>query len=223
MARQARQSQPQLVCILADDSSSMAGPKARAATKGIREMIMECQARGPAGLDRSYFKLLLIRFDEEAVIYRRCDMTPVRKIDPDKITLEGRGSMTNITGALELALKRLRPYMRRLQGLRDRADHPLPLVLLFSDGVHNVGEPPQAVADEIKSLALEGENVVIAAAGVSIGEDRLNDKMLREIASPDCYLPITKAEALSSFICSVGSSAASHTREVARIIKGLRE
>jgi len=58
MARQTRQSRPQLVCILADNSGSMAQEKARAATEGIREMIMECQSRGPGGPERSYFKLL---------------------------------------------------------------------------------------------------------------------------------------------------------------------
>ena len=68
MARQTRQSRPQLVCVLADNSGSMAQQKAQAATEGIREMIMECQSRGPGGPDRSYFRLLLIRFGDEAVI-----------------------------------------------------------------------------------------------------------------------------------------------------------
>ena len=47
------------------------------------------------------------------------------------------------------------------------AEHPLPLVLLFSDGEHNVGSGPELVAAEIKGLNLDGEPVVIAVAGVS--------------------------------------------------------
>ena len=127
MARQTRQSRPQLVCVLADNSGSMAQQKAQAATEGIREMIMECQSRGPGGPDRSYFKLLLIRFGDEAVIDPLCDMTPMRMIDPDQVEIDGRGGDTDITGALELALIRLRLYMQGLQHHPERAEHPLPL------------------------------------------------------------------------------------------------
>ena len=47
--RQARQSRPQLVVVLADNSGSMAGDKAQAATQGIREMLMECQIARAVG------------------------------------------------------------------------------------------------------------------------------------------------------------------------------
>jgi uncharacterized protein YegL len=222
MARQARQSRPQLVCVLADNSSSMALGKAQAATQGIREMIMECQARGPEGPDRSYFKLLLIRFDEEAVIDPLCDMTPVRKIDPDLVGITGRGGRTDITGALELALMRLKPYMDSLQQHPERAEHPLPLVLVFSDGEHNVGSGPQQVAADIKSLNLDDEPIVIAAAGVSSGHAHADERTLRDIASPDCYVHITNAQALAGFISSVGSSGVSRAREVAQVLKQMQ-
>jgi uncharacterized protein YegL len=221
MPRQARQSRPQLVCILADNSDSMALQKAQAATQGIREMIMECQARGPEGPDRSYFKLLLIRFDEEAVIDPQCDMTPMRKIDPDLVRITGRGGRTDITGALELAFMRLKPYMDSLRQHPERAEHPLPLVLLFSDGEHNVGSGPQKAANDIKTLNLDGEPVVIAAAGVSVGHAHADEKTLCEIASPDCYVHITNAQALAGFISSVGSSGVSRAREVALVLKQL--
>ena len=124
MVRQARQSRPQLVCVLADNSGSMTGQKAQAATEGIREMIMECQSRGPGGPDRSYFKLLLIRFGDEAVIDPLCDMMPIRMIDPDQVEIDGRGGETDITGALELALIRLRLYMQGLQRHPEQQEHP---------------------------------------------------------------------------------------------------
>ncbi|MCX5647470.1 MAG: VWA domain-containing protein [Phycisphaerae bacterium] len=222
MARQARQSRPQLVCVLADNSGSMAQQKAQAATEGIREMIMECQSRGPGGPDRSYFKLLLIRFGEEAVIDPLCDMMPIRMIDPDCVEIDGRGGDTDITGALELALIRLRLYMQGLQRHPERAEHPLPLVLLFSDGEHNLGSGPQPVAAEIKSLNLDGDPVVIAVAGVSVGNAWPDDKTLREIASPDCYVHITNTQALAAFISSVGSSGVSRARDVAEVIKHIQ-
>ena len=222
MARQARQSRPQLVCVLADNSGSMAQQKAQAATEGIREMIMECQSRGPGGPDRSYFKLLLIRFGEEAVIDALCDMMPIRMIDPDCVEIDGRGGDTDITGALELALIRLRLYMQGLQRHPERAEHPLPLVLLFSDGEHNLGSGPQPVAAEIRSLNLDGDPVVIAVAGVSVGNTSPDEKTLREIASPDCYVHITNTQALTAFISSVGSSGVSRARDVAEVIKHIQ-
>jgi len=208
--------------VLADNSGSMAGEKAQAATQGIREMLMECQSRGPDGPDRSYFRFLLIRFDHEATLDLLCAMTPVRMIDPDQISIDGRGGKTDITAALELTLMRLRPYMQSLQRHPERAEHPLPLVILFSDGEHNVGSGPRPVAEEIKRLNLDGEPVVIAVAGVSVGSERPDEKTLRHIASPECYVHIDNAQSLTSFIASVGSSGASRAVDVARVIKQIQ-
>jgi uncharacterized protein YegL len=182
-------------------------------------MIMECQARGPAGPERSYFQLLLIRFDDDASIDPLCDLAPVRTIDPDGVEVAGDGGTTNITDALRLVLQRLGPYMQALEGHPERKEHPIPLVILFSDGQHNAGEPPQALAAEIKNLSLDGEPVVIAAAGVSVGEEQPDERTLREIASPECYVPITNAQALTAFISSVGSSGVSGPKAVAQVIK----
>jgi uncharacterized protein YegL len=200
----------------------MAGEKALAATEGIREMLMECQSRGPAGPDRSYFKLLLIRFDEEAVIDPLCDMTAVRSIDPDRVSIDGGGGQTDITAALELASMRLKPYVEGLQRHPECAEHPLPLVLLFSDGEHNVGSGPETVAKEIKGLSLNGEPVVIAVAGVSVGGMQPDERTLRDIASPECYVHITNAQSLATFIASVGSSGASRAADVAKVIKRIQ-
>jgi uncharacterized protein YegL len=201
---------------LADNSGSMAGEKARAATEGVREMLMTCQARGPQGPERSYFKLLLIRFGDHATIDSACDMTHVRKIDPDKVEVRGDGGQTNLTEALELAFSRLEPYLKELQTHPERTSHPLPLVLVFSDGFHNVGAPPQAAAAALKRLNLDGQPVLVAAAGVSIGSEKPDEALLRDIASPECYFHITNAQALSSFISSVGSSGASRPEDLAR-------
>jgi uncharacterized protein YegL len=223
MPRQAKQTRPQLVCIIADNSGSMAGEKARAATEGIQEMVMECQARGPAGPDRSYFKLLLVRFDSNASIDPQCDMTPVRRIDPNQIHIRGDGDATNITAALQITLDRLKPYMQSLRDHPERAEHPMPLVIVFSDGAHNQGPGPQPVADEIKRLALDGETVVIATAGVAVGGDQPDETTLRAIASSECYVPITNTQVLSQFICSVGSSGVSRAKDVANVINQVRQ
>ena len=223
MPRQAKQSRPQLVCVLADNSSSMAGEKAQAATDGIREMVMECQSRGPTGPERSYFKFLLVRFDSNAAVDPQADLTPVRKIDPDQIAIPGDGGQTNITAALQTTLDRLRPYMQSLQGHPERAEHPLPLLIVFSDGGHNVGPGPQPVAGQIKQLSLDGDPVVIAAAGVSVGGGELDENTLRAIASPECYVHIADAQVLSRFISSVGSSGVSNAKDIASVIKTVQQ
>ena len=223
MPRQAKQSRPQLVCVLADNSGSMAGEKAKAATNGIREMIMECQSRGPTGPDRSYFRLLLVRFDSNAAVDPQADLTPVRKIDPDQIEIRGDGGQTNITAALQPALDRLSPYMQSLQDHPERAEHPVPLIIIFSDGEHNVGSGPQPVAEQIKQLKLDGDPVIIATAGVSVGGGQPDEKTLRTIASPECYVHIANAQALSQFISSVGSSGVSSVKDVASVIKTVQE
>jgi len=156
------------------------------------------------------------------VIDPLCDMTPIRMIDPDQVEIDGRGGETDITGALELALIRLKIYMQGLQRHPERAEHPLPLVLLFSDGEHNLGSGPQPVAAEIKSLNLDGDPVVIAVAGVSVGEARPDERTLREIASPDCYVHVANTQALAAFMSSVGSSGVSRARDVAEGIKLLQ-
>lgn len=222
MPRQARQSRPQLVCVLADNSGSMAGEKAKAATDGIREMIMECQSRGPTGPERSYFKLLLIRFGSAAAVDPQADLTPVRKIDPDQLEIRGDGGQTNITAALQLALDRLGPYMQSLQDHPERAEHPVPIVIVFSDGEHNVGPGPQSVAEQIRQLNVDGDAVVIAAAGVSVGGGQPDEKTLGAIASSECYVHVTNAQVLSRFISSVGSSGVSSAKDVATLIKNVQ-
>lgn len=87
MARSIAVSRPQLVCVLADNSGSMRGAKAEAATRGIRQMLMKCQMKGPFGWHRSYFQFVLIRFGSHAAVDERCNMKPVREIDPDTIEI----------------------------------------------------------------------------------------------------------------------------------------
>jgi hypothetical protein len=70
---------------------------------------------------------------------------------------------------------------------------------------------------------LDGDPVVIAAAGVAVGNDAPDENMLRAIASPECYVHITNAQALSRFISSVGSSGVSSAKDVAAVIKNVRE
>ena len=200
MKRTTRQSRPQLICVLADNSGSMAGPKAEAATKGVREMLLQCQTTGPRGPDKSYFTFVLIRFDDEAEIV--CNMKPVRHIDPKGIEIRGNGGLTNTQHALELAYDGLARYFREVVDQHsERKQHPVPLVLLFADGHHNAGGDPEDVAQKIKSLNIDGDPVIIACAGVATeGSDQPDERLLQAIASPECYVEARDTRLLSAFL-----------------------
>src|SRR5690606_22968744 len=106
-------------------------------TQGIREMLLRCQTTGPRGADRSYYRLVLIRFGSEAELVPGYNMTPVRQIDSRGIEICGDGGGTSIRQALVLAYEGLQKYMQEVVTEHpERSEHPLPLVLLFSDG-HN--------------------------------------------------------------------------------------
>lgn len=216
MTRRARQSRPQLICVIADNSSSMFGEKAEAATDGIRNMLMRCQSMGPRGADRSYFQFVLIRFSTFAEIDESCSFKPVRQIDPMRISIGGDGGATNITSALDAAYRGLEPYVRRIEEHPERHEHPVPLVLLFSDGHHNDDRPPGPTADRIKSLTIDGDPVMIATAAVATDpDDAPDEELLREIASsPECFVKVNNVSQLSEFLAVVGSSVASSVREL---------
>ena len=218
MERSVRVSRPQLVCVLADNSGSMRGAKAEAATRGIREMLMQCQMKGPSGRHRSYFRFILIRFGSHAVLDSSCNMKPVREIDPDTIEIRGDGGGTNITEALEKVRDGLEKYMVEVVGPHpERNRHPVPVVLLFSDG-HNGGSCPLGVADCIKSMNIDGDPITIAAASVSVaGTMPADGNLLRQIASPGCYINVDRPELLTEFLAQVGSSAAMSPTDVAEI------
>ena len=144
MQRTARNSRPQLVCVLADNSGSMRGDKAHAATEGIRELLLECQTRGPRGRDRSYFRFVMIRFGNEAELVVNCEA--VRDVDPDSIQVLGDGGGTNITAALEMAHSGVQRYLREFVAEHSERDqHPVPIVLLFSDGHKRIRRPYPAL------------------------------------------------------------------------------
>ena len=197
----------------------MGGEKARAATEGVQEMLMECQSRGPGGKDRSYFRFTYIEFDELATLIE--NDVPVRHIDPDTICLIGDGGRTNITRCLELVLSDLQRKKNEIESHPERAEHPIPLVILFSDGCHNEGPEPGPVAQRIKSLRIDGAPISLVVAAVDVGEYRPDEVLLSELASDGFYILIQNVEALTNFLSSVGSSGASSPEEIRRIIENL--
>jgi len=194
MGRSIRQTRPQFVLILADESGSMTGGSAEAATEGIREMLYECRNQGPPGIERSYYRVALIRFGSEAVLDPVCSGKPVRHIDPEEVVFRADMGLTNIGAALEMAYDLVKAWVKEIKRHPEREVFPLPRVLLFSDGGENMGDPVK-IACRIRELNVDGDPVVIAAAGISVSEE--SEQLLRNIASPGCYL-VSVAESPTS-------------------------
>ena len=225
--RSVKPNRQQLVVVIGDNSGSMSGLKAEAATEGIRQMIIECQSR--SGSEESLYRVLFISFGNSATIDKQCHRTPVLEIDTDQISLRGDGGGTNLREALELAHSEISEYVDEISGHPQQAKHPLPLVILFSDGRNgdNFGRP-EAAAERLKELEYDSERILILTAGVAVKDsDNPDEDTLKAIAShykgTPFYVPIEKAGDLSMFLAAAGSSAASTAGEVYEVIKGFLE
>ena len=133
----------QIVILVRDKSGSMEGEKAEQASKASQELIREL-AR-PENKDGFY--VAVIDFSEQADIIHSLRKATgldgaVRQIEPFQFT--------NITDGLIKALS----ILKNAQKSRDESFQYLrPVVLLFSDGMHNVGIEPNSAADDIKQIA----------------------------------------------------------------------
>ena len=176
-------------------------------------------------MDCNHFLFTLITFDHRAQVDERCNVTPVRQIDPRGIEIRGDGGSTDIRLALNVAHEGLRRYLSQVvEPHPERSEHPVPLLLLFSDGQHNGPERPEEVADQIKHLRIDEDPVVIACAGVAIDDyDEPDEELLQRIASPGCYVRVENVRHLSAFLAEIGSRGYSTAPEVAMGIQGLIE
>ena len=175
---------------------------------------MEAQTLGTPGSERNYFNFTLFEFSEDATLVQPFDAMPVRHIDPDDYRLQPNGSMTNITSVLEAVRDRVKAVIETIRQHPNRKDHPLPLVILVTDGCHNSGPPPEAVAEEIKSMEVDGDHVTLAVAGVTVGNSDLDEPMMHRIASDGCYMRVEDVNKLRQFLAVVGSSSGGPHREI---------
>lgn len=233
MSRRARQSCPQLICVLADHSNSMAGAKAELTTDAIRELILRFQCTGPRGRDRSYYRLVLITWAAEPEIYPGCNMIPIRQLNADDVVLRGCGGPSDMAKALEFAYAGLSRYVSEVvEPHTERSSHPLPALILFSDGLAETSDPVP-VAKQIRELSVDGITVPLVAVGVSAEDsDPANDDLLRSLVCPEHYLPISESRRLfpgfgDDLLSSPGPSKRKYTLasrdEIAAVIKRISD
>lgn len=176
------------VTIVGDDSPSMTGQKARDATDAILALVGELAE--PSNKDA--FDVAVVSFDEmvQQVLGLR-PATQARGELEGTDLLRGRGSGTNITAGLEEAERIVDNMLAR------EASQLRPVVLLFSDGAHNTGPQPDAVADRIKQKA----------DLVTVAYDEGDEALLRRLAStPQHFYKCRHGAELRAFMASVGET-----------------
>lgn len=181
----------QHVILVRDASSSMAGEKSKAASAASTDLVAELAL--PANKDG--FHVSVIDFSSSAkVAHTKCAATALTS---SLHRLDGGpfGGNTNITAALKLATDLVdfdqhstTPGVRWLR----------PAVLLFSDGQHNVGAGPEAVADELKKKA----DVVT----IAFGSDAAESELRRLATSPQHFYRCTSGAELRKFLAAVGAT-----------------
>jgi hypothetical protein len=99
--------------------------------------------------------------------------------------------------ALEFAYAGLSRYVSEvLEPHPEKSSHPLPVVILFSDGLNETSDPAPA-AKQIRELSVDGIPVPLVAVGVSAKDSEpANEDLLRSLACPEYYLPISQSRRL---------------------------
>jgi hypothetical protein len=171
----------------------MAGRKAELTTDVIRELILSFQARGPRGLERSYYRLVLITWGAEAELYPGCDMAPVRQVDIADVFVRGEAGTSNMAKALEFAYAGLSKYLAEVvEPHPERSAHPLPVVIIFSDGLDETSDPAP-IARQIRELSVDEIAVPLVTVGVSAEDSEpANEELLRSLVCSEYYLRISE-------------------------------
>jgi uncharacterized protein YegL len=190
---------PMTICLVADDSHSMAGAPAHEVTESIRDFIVMLQSAG--GGDRSYFRLLLIKFGDFPALLH--DRTPILDIDPQQIELTGNSGGTDIAAALELVHQALAGESRTDPAFA-------PLVVLFSDGAPT-GADLVPWAERIKApVDPAGQRPVLVTCGLGQADKGL----LRKVAtSTEHYKDLASPFEFRQFLAAMGSTVTALTAQ----------
>lgn len=191
---------PMHIVLIADDSVSMAGEPAKAATKAIHAWVNELYVRTRG--KKPYFRFSLLCFGTHAGV--AAEALDIRDVEMKSFALDGTSGTTNLAEALSLAAEVLE---------RDgaTADHCPPFVFLFTDGrpTNAAGKATEEAARAAIERA-ETLKLLDLACGspfvVAIGFGKARDDILQQVAStPRMYHRLPSAQALVSFLPEIGT------------------
>lgn len=176
----------QEVVIVVDASPSMEGDKARHAQASCEELVADLAQP----INKNGFSVTVIHFNGRAKVVH--PWTSAAELVGHIVPLD-IASATNMTAALELALRELESRKR------DAAVRYLkPVGLFFSDGCFNRGGSPIPAATALKARA----DVVMVAFGNDADEDLL--KVLA--TSPQHFYRVNNGAELRNFMAKVGDT-----------------
>lgn len=191
---------PMHMVLIADDSGSMKGDPAAAATKAIHAWVNELYVatRGK----KPYFRFSLISFGSTPTVV--AEALDVRDIDVKPFVLDGSSGRTNLVAALAAA----RQIVSR-DGAT--AEHCPPVVFLFTDGKptdENGHETPLATnAALAEAQALKATPLVCGSPFiVALGFGEASDAFLSQVAStPGLYRRLKSAQELIALLPDIGT------------------
>lgn len=191
---------PMHMVLIADDSGSMRGDPAQAATKAIHawvnELYVATRGRKP------YFRFSLISFGSTPTIV--AEGLDVRDVDVKTFVLDGTSGRTNLPAALATA----REIVQR-DGAS--AEHCPPVVFLFTDGKptdESGYETPVAASAALnEAKALKSTQLVCGSPFiVALGFGEASDAFLQQVASmPTLYHRLPNAQALIALLPDIGT------------------
>ena len=175
----------QVVVMARDASTSMRGAKAREASAASIELTTELA--DPSNKDG--FLTAVVDFHDRAKVVH--SLTPATDLDGNLRAITVGGGGTNITSALQEA-------HAIVTNPPDGSDFLLPVTILFSDGQHNTGPKPTAIADQLK----QHSDLVTVAFGTDADETGLE----RLATTPQHFYRCRNGAELRKFLAKVGET-----------------
>ncbi len=190
----------QLCVLVLDSSSSMAGTKIVELNAAAHALIATLGEKK----NRDAFDVVIIQYADRAGM--KLTQKPTSQVRPEEVDLTA-GGYTNITAGLEMAYAEIQKAPAGPEWNRT-------MVLLMSDGQHNVGTPPLHAATELKKVA-----DVIA---VAFGADADMTALQQLANSPQHVITCTDGAALRKWFVAVAStmSVAARTGQSAAALLG---
>lgn len=191
---------PMHMVLVADDSGSMQGEPAAAATKAIHAWVNELYVatRGK----KPYFRFSLVSYGSAPTIV--AEALDVRDVEVKPFVLDGTSGRTNLIDALAAVRQIL---------ARDGAteEHCPPVVFLFTDGrptdEQGTATPAVASATIAEAQALKAMPLPCGSPFiVALGFGEASDTLLQQLAStPALYHRLPSAQALIALLPDIGT------------------
>lgn len=178
----------QLAVLVRDKSGSMKGQKARDASSASLDLVKVLA--DPSNKDGFY--CAVVDFDGTAKIIHPATRATELVRDMAELKPGFHAGKTNISSGLKKASEIISDFTSV-----DTRTLLRPVCLLFSDGGHNVGEKPEAIASSLKA----NSDLICIAFG-----DRADEDNLRQWASPNLFTRCASGSELRKFFAAVGAT-----------------